>query len=244
MPATPNRETIRPGEVMEKRAQGKSLQTRTPLVLIVEDDRDASTIYSGFLAHYGYRTLVAANGKEALTLAKVHSPDLALVDIMMPGMSGREVAAWLRKHYPEVVLIFVTAVDEVDVVVEEMHRGAFYYLTKPVSPSRVLEVVERAWAACRASDQVRVGDLVVDLREGRATVEGEAVPLTLQESKLLVCLARRRGREASYEELWQEVWEYTGPPDKGLIQRAISNLRRKVGQGRIKCVWGRGYRLE
>ncbi|MDY7078421.1 MAG: response regulator transcription factor [Chloroflexota bacterium] len=228
---------------MEKREQSEPIQTRVPLILIVEDDQDARTIYSDHLTYNGYRTLVAASGEEALALAKAHPPDVALVDVRLPGMSGQEMTAWLKEHQPEVKIILITAFGSTELAVEEMHRGAFYYLTKPVRPSRVLEVVEEAWAAYRASAQVRVGDLVVDLREGRATVEGEAVPLTLQESKLLVCLVRRRGREASYEELWQEVWDYTGPPDKGLIQRAVSNLRRKVGQGKIKCVWGRGYRL-
>jgi DNA-binding response OmpR family regulator len=228
---------------MEKQAQSKLLQTRTPLILIIEDDRDARTIYSGFLAHHGYRTLVAANGKETLALAKAHSPDVALVDIMMPGMSGREVAAWLRKHYPEVVLIFITAVDEVDVAVEEMRLGAFYYLTKPVRPRHLLEVVEGAWVAHQAKAQVRVDDLVVDLRGGQATVEGDPVCLTTMESKLLTCLACRRGRETSYGELWREVWGGAGLLDKGLVQRTVSNLRGKVGKGRIECIWGRGYRL-
>lgn len=112
-------------------------QTHTPLILIVEDDEDARTIYSDALTHNGYCTLVATNGKEALVLAKAHPPDLALLDIMMPGMSGREVAAWLREHHPEVKIIFVTALDSIEVAVEEMHRGAFYYLNKPVRPQRL-----------------------------------------------------------------------------------------------------------
>ena len=228
---------------MERQIQGRPAQTRTPLILIVEDDRDARTIYSDFLTHSGYRTLVAANGEEALALAKAHPPDLALVDIMMPGMSGWEVATWLKEHCPEVKTIFVTALDSVDLAVEAIRRGGFYYLVKPVRPSRVLGVVEEAWTACRANAQVRVEDLVIDLREGRATLEGEPVSLTSRESELLTCLARRRGRETSYDELWREVWNCPDPPDKGLVQRTVSNLRRKVGQGKIKCVWGYGYRL-
>ena len=228
---------------MEKREQSEPVQTRVPLILIVEDDRDARTIYSDYLTHSGYRTLVAASGKEALALAKAHPPDLALVDIVMPGMSGREVAAWLREHQPEVKIIFITAFGSTELAVEEMHRGAFYYLTKPVRPSRVLEVVEEAWTAYRVSDQVRVEDLTVDLRGEQATVEGEAVPLTSREDKLLTCLARRRGRETSYDELWRAAWDYSGPLNKGLIQRTVSNLRAKVGKDKITCVWGHGYRL-
>ena len=218
-------------------------QTHTPLILIVEDDRDASTIYADYLTHNGYPTQVAANGEEALALAKAHPPDLALVDIVMPGISGREVTAWLREHHPEVKIIFVTVLDSVETAVEEMRRGAFYYLTKPVRPRRLLEIVEMAWAACRASAQVRVEDLVIDLREGQATLKGEPVPLTALESKLLTCLAQRQGQETSYGNLWRKVWGCSGPPDKGLIQRAASRLREKLGKEWIVCVRGQGYRL-
>jgi len=229
---------------MDTQEQDKRLQARTPLILIVEDDEDARTIYSDYLSRHGYRTLAAASGEEGLALAEAHPLDLALLDIMMPGMSGREVAAWLRKNYPKVEIIFITALISTAVAVEEMHRGAFYYLTKPVSLRQLLEIVQKAWATRRTRSQVRAGDLVVDLRRGQATLEGEPVPLTPQESEVLVYLARRRGEVASYEDLWEEVWGYYGPPNQGLIQRTVSNLRGKVGsKGKIACVWGRGYRL-
>ena len=219
-------------------------QTYTPLVLIVEDDRDVRTIYSSLLIHNGYRTLIAANGDDALAAAKAHSPNLALVDIMLPGISGREVAAWLRERCPETKIIFVTALDSIEVAVEEMHRGAFYYLTKPVRFRELLETVERAWAACRAGVQVRMGDLVIDLREGWATLEDNPLPLTTLEIKLLVSLAQRQGCETSYDELWQEVWGYDGSPDRGVIHKALSRLREKIGEDRLVCIRGRGYQLQ
>jgi DNA-binding response OmpR family regulator len=227
----------------QSQEQNGPSSSRAPRVLIVEDNEDLRIIYSDTLTHHGYRILVAADGEETLALAEDYPPDLALIDIDLPGMSGREVAAWLRGRYPEVAIIFVTALDEVEVAVEEMHRGAFYYLTKPVETCRLLEVVEKAWAACRARAVVRVEGLVVDLREGRAILEGEPLPLTPRESEMLVCLARRRGEVVSYEELWGKVWEYDGPLAKGVIQRAVSRLREKLSGEGIVCVRRRGYRL-
>jgi DNA-binding response OmpR family regulator len=227
----------------QSQEQNEASSSRAPRVLIVEDNEDLIIIYSDTLTHHGYRILVAADGEEALPLAEDHPPDLALIDIDLPGMSGREVAAWLRGRYPEVAIIFVTALDEVEVAVEEMHRGAFYYLTKPVEICRLLEVVEEAWAACRARTVVRVEGLVVNLRKGCAHLDGEIIPLTPKESGMLACLARRQGRETSYDKLWRTVWDYAGPPDRDLIQRMMSNLRAKIGQERIETVWGRGYRL-
>ncbi|HDQ71942.1 MAG TPA: response regulator, partial [Chloroflexi bacterium] len=165
---------------MNIQAQDERLQTRTPHVLIVEDDEDARSIYSDYLSRHGYHTLTAASGEQALALAQTHPLDLALLDIMMPGMSGREVAAWLRKNRPEVEIVFVTrmfvirAHDKVDVAVEEMHRGAFYYLSKPVRLRQLLEIVEQALAKRQAralvGAQVRSGDLLVDLQRGQATL--------------------------------------------------------------------------
>ncbi len=222
---------------------GKFNRTHTPLILIIEDDGDVSAMYSDFLTHNGYRTVVATNGKEALTLAKVHSPNLALVDIVMPGMSGREVAAWLRVHHPETKIIFVTALNSVEVAVEEMHQGAFYYLTKPVRLQRLLETAVRAWSVCQAGTLVEVGDLVIDQQRSQVTRKGRTVPLTMLESRLLTCLVQCQGQETSYDDLWREVWDYDGSPDRGLIQRAMSRLREKLDEEQIVCVRGLGYRL-
>ena len=226
---------------MDTQEQGELPRAPTPLILVVEDDDDTRTIYSDYLTHHGYRTLPAAKGEEALALAKAHSPDVALVDVRLPRMSGQEVAAWLREHQPEMKIIFVTVVASLDVAVEEMRRGAFYYLTKPVKLQQLLVTVEEA---CRTNTRVRVGNLVVDLREGQATLEGKPVPLTALEGKLLTCLACHRGRVTSYDELWQEVWGYDSLPDKRVIHKALSRLREKIGRDRLVCIRRRGYMLQ
>ncbi|HDQ72507.1 MAG TPA: winged helix family transcriptional regulator, partial [Chloroflexi bacterium] len=108
-------------------------------------------------------------------------------------------------------------------------------------------VVEQALAKRQAralvGAQVRSGDLLVDLQRGQATLQGETLPLTSQESEVLVCLARRQGEVVSYETLCQEVWGCDDLLDKGVVQRTVSRLRDKIGEARIICHWGQGYRL-
>ncbi|MGD2104171.1 MAG: response regulator transcription factor [Anaerolineae bacterium] len=228
---------------MEGHKRSEVLRAHSPRVLIVEDDEDTRTIYADFLSHHGCKVRAARSGKEAAELAHDCSPDLALVDIMLPDISGRQVAARLSEWHPGVTVIFVTAVDRVDVAVEEMHRGAFYYLTKPVGLRPLLEVVEKACSAGQQSSQVRIGALTVDLRDEEAYLEDEMIALTPTETKLLMFLVRRRGRTTTYQELWREVWGFSGSPDRPLIRRTVSNLRAKVGEEKIETVWGRGYRV-
>jgi DNA-binding response OmpR family regulator len=95
----------------------------------------------------------------------------------------------------------------------------------------------------RMRDRLRVGRLTIDLAARTVTVAGEPVSLGDLAFDLLACLAAHPRRTVGYDELWQQVWGYDGPPDKGVIQRAVSRLRSKLGEGWIVCVRGRGYCL-
>ena len=116
-------------------------------VLVADDDPDARHILSTYLTHYGYHVLAAADGDQAWEMAMSNGPDLALLDVVMPGPSGVELLERLKmlESAPEVILL--TAFATVAQAVEAMKRGAFDYLQKPFSPRRVLDVVERAWTA-------------------------------------------------------------------------------------------------
>jgi len=165
----------------------------------------------------------------------------ALVDVRMPGPSGMALTERLKELWPEMEIIIITAYGSITNAASAVRRGAFHYLPKPLSPQQVQAVVEEALEAQRA--RVRVGEWVVDLREGHVTSKGKLAPLTTLEERLLVCLARRGDRVVSYEDLWCQVWSYDGPPDKGAIHKVASRLREKVGQEWIVAVRGRGYRL-
>ncbi len=123
---------------------------RRPRLLIADDNVDTRYILSGFLAHRGYETIVASNGEKALALAARLPLDLALLDVVMPGPSGVELAARLKDLQPQIEVILITAYGSLEQAVEAMRQGVFYYLAKPLELKRVLAVVEEAWAKQQA----------------------------------------------------------------------------------------------
>jgi DNA-binding response OmpR family regulator len=198
---------------------------------------------SARLTHWGYKAIVASEGETALQLAATHPLGLALLDARMSGLSGMELAGRLKELQPEMEVIIIAAHGSVQEAVEAMYQGAFYYLLKPLDLELLQTRVDQAWAKQWQQAPVRVGELVIDLREGQATLRGNPAELTSLEYQILACLARRQGQVVSYDELWREGWGYEGPPDKGLIQRAMSRLREKLDEAWIVCIRRRGYRL-
>ncbi len=214
-----------------------------PRVLVADDEPDARNILSTYLTHHGCVVLAAVDGVQAWRLASTNDIDLALLDVVMPGLSGIELLGRLEtlESAPEVILL--TAYATVAQAVEAMKLGAFDYLTKPLRPKQVWEVVEKAWAARQAREQMQVGKWLVDLRTGRATREGEDVLLTPLESALLACLARHRGQVVAFETLRREVWGCASGVEDNAVWTAIHRLKAKIGPGGVVTVKGRGYLL-
>ncbi|MBN1872887.1 MAG: response regulator transcription factor [Anaerolineae bacterium] len=237
---------------------------QAPRILIVEDNPDMCTILVDNLQHEGYVPLVAQRGDSALALIDAEHLDLAILDIRLPGgPSGLEVLAYLKTVQPEAEVVMLTALDEATPAVTAIKQGASDYLIKPFRRHTLLAAVERARQARQGREQVRIGDRVVDLRTGciqrcgqvpaeqvsagqssAEQVFEEQVPvLSLTEIAVLRCLVRAGEPGISYVVLWQEVWSADSAPDRGLIQRTLSNLRQKIGKEWIEVIRGRGYRL-
>jgi len=121
-----------------------------PRVLVADDDPDARHILSTYLTHHGYQVLAADNGDQAWEMAMSNGPDLALLDVVMPGLSGVELLERLKTLDPAPEVILLTAYATVAQAVEAIKLGAFDYLTKPLRPKQVWEVVEKAWAVRQA----------------------------------------------------------------------------------------------
>ncbi len=113
-------------------------------ILVADDDFDTQKILSDFLAHHGYEPIVAIHGKHALKLASSLEPDLALVDVRMPGPSGMSLAAQLKQICPEMEVIIITAYGTVEAAAEAIRQGVFHYLTKPLNMQRLLTTVREA----------------------------------------------------------------------------------------------------
>jgi DNA-binding response OmpR family regulator len=222
-------------------------------VLIIEDERDIRDLLAFHLEREGYTVAKAGNGADGLRLARAASPDLILLDLMLPEMDGFEVCRRLRQDpaTQAVPLVMLTARgDEVDRVLG-LELGADDYVVKPFSPR---EVVARVRAVLRRSrpaastTPVIVGPLQIDAAAHTVSVDGVPVNLTRREFDLLRALVEARGRVLSREFLLEHVWGYTaaGEIESRTVDVHVRRLRQKLGPAgpRIGTVTGVGYRLE
>jgi DNA-binding response OmpR family regulator len=218
--------------------------------LLIDDDRRLSEHLGAYLSPHGVELVHAADGLSGLARLRDASFDLVLLDLTMPGMDGLEVCRRIRDTSRIPVVMLTARGDETDRVVG-LELGADDYLPKPFSPRELLarmRAVLRRAAPDVASEQLRVGDLEIDVAARRATLAGQELGLTGLELDLLVALARRAGRVVPREALL----ELSGRGDVTVQERTvdvhISHLRAKLGDDsrkprRIRTVRGVGYVL-
>lgn len=229
----------------------RSQKADEKLILIVEDERDLSDLLEYNLKTNGYRTSTAHTGPDGVSKARALGPDLVLLDLMLPDLSGTEVARQIRadKSISHVPIIMLTAkADEVDQVVG-LTVGADDYVTKPFSMkvlmARVEAVFRRTQGRGRVSEQVlRLGGVALDLETHEATLEGETIPFTLTEFRLLSALIEADGKVLSRSALMNHAMGPGVTVTERTIDVHITSIRRKMGPwGRhIKTVRGVGYR--
>jgi DNA-binding response OmpR family regulator len=220
-------------------------------VLVVDDEPEAVELVRFNLEQAGFAVLTAADGAEALKQARTGSPNLIVLDLMLPEIGGLEVCKMLRRDpaTASLPIIMLTAkAAEIDRVLG-LELGADDYITKPFSPRelvlRVKKLLERGQAAGKPQDTLRFGDLLIDSPRHRVSWRGKAIELTATEFRLLTLLAQRRGRVQSREQLLRDVWEYNSLVDTRTVDTHMRRLREKLGLAAkfLETVRGVGYRL-
>ena len=221
-------------------------------VLVVDDEPDITALVAYHLAKAGYRVSTASSGTEALQTATSEHPDLVVLDLMLPGLSGLEVLEELRGHADtrDVGVIVLTArKDEADRVTG-LSLGADDYLAKPFSPQelvlRVGAVLRRLGSpAVAAGSVITVGPLHIDRAAHRVTVSGTEIELTATEYNLLVTLAERRGRVQARASLLETVWHAHPDIQTRTVDMHMQRLRSKLGAAAeyLETVRGFGYRF-
>ncbi|HXF94864.1 MAG TPA: response regulator transcription factor [Gemmatimonadales bacterium] len=224
----------------------------THRVLVVDDEPDITGLVAYHLAKAGYRVTTARDGSEALRAARDERPDLIVLDLMLPGMSGYEVLAELRRR-PDtsaVGVILLTARKEAPDRIKGLELGADDYVAKPFSPQelvlRIGAVLRRLAApAVAAGGRLAAGPLTLDPQAHRVTVDGRDVELTATEFKLLRTLMERAGRVQSRSHLLQVVWQAQPDIQTRTVDMHVQRLRAKLGKaaGYIATVRGVGYRF-
>ena len=223
-------------------------------ILVVEDDATIRDTLTFNLTREGYAVRSATDGAEALAGVREDPPDLILLDLMLPELSGLEVCRILRKE-GNVPIIMVTAKEsEIDKVVG-LELGADDYITKPFSLrelfARIAAVLRRSEQREAAADgeEDRVGRLRIDRGGRRAFIGGEELRLAPKEWELLASLAHRPGRVFTRDLLLEQVWGYDYAGDRKTIDVHVRGLRDKLGRFsdlgfQIVTVRGAGYRLD
>ena len=219
-------------------------------ILIVEDEAELAEVLRYNLEQAGYRVQHSATGRGALELVGRDPPDLVILDLMLPDVSGTEVCRTLR-HDPAAraipVLMLTAAGAEIDRVVG-FEVGADDYMVKPFSMRelllRVAAILRRAQPGAPERQPVEAGPIRVDREAHRVWVEGHEVTLTPLEFRLLATLLARRGRVQSREVLLEDVWGVSGEITTRTVDTHIKRLREKLGPAArmVETVRGIGYR--
>jgi DNA-binding response OmpR family regulator len=220
-------------------------------VLVVDDDPTVREIVITYLTKAGHTVTSAADGHEALTAFAQTSPELVVLDLMLPGVDGLEVCRRLREDRDVPVIMLTAKGSENDRVVG-LEQGADDYVAKPFSPRelvlRVDSVLRRTGEAPPAGGPVRSGDIEVDPASRLVSRAGERVALTAREFDLLHHFVTRAGAVVTREDLLRDVWGWSFGDDSTVTVH-VRRLREKLEEDpthptRLVTVWGVGYRWE
>ncbi len=221
-------------------------------VLVVDDESVLAEMVSMALRYEGWNIATAGDGSSAIASARAQRPDVVVLDVMLPDMSGLDVLHKLREENPQLPVLLLTAKDAVEDRIAGLTAGGDDYVTKPFS---IEEVVLRLRALLRRTGvttvdsgaQLVVGDLVLDEDSHEVTRAGETVSLTSTEFELLRFMMRNSKRVLSKAQILDRVWSYDFGGRSNIVELYISYLRKKIDNGRdpmIHTLRGAGYVLK
>jgi DNA-binding response OmpR family regulator len=223
-------------------------------ILVVEDDPNLLETIKYNLRKEGYEVVTAGDGEQALDTARRETPDLLILDIMLPKLNGFEVCRILRNEMTVPILMLTAKAEETDKIVG-LEIGADDYMTKPFSMRELLTrakaMLRRAKMAAPAAGPaaIKIGDIEVDIARHRVSSAGRAIELSRKEFDLLAFLAKNKGLVFSREQLLEKVWGYDFAGDSRTVDVHIRWLRKKIEPDAARpkhllTVRGTGYKME
>jgi DNA-binding response OmpR family regulator len=221
-------------------------------VLVVEDEPDTAELIELHLKNDGYRVTVADDGDQALKKVHKHMPDLVILDLMIPEITGVEVCKFIRKDpaTQSIPIIMCTAkTGEIDKILG-LELGADDYVTKPFSPRelllRVKNLIKRSDSSnVKADERLVIGEIVIDKNTHEVKVDGQTIDLTATEYKLLILFTEKIGRVLSREALLRDIWGYKNDIETRTVDMHVQRLRNKLlsSKNSIFTVRGFGYKF-
>lgn len=219
-----------------------------PTILVVEDEPEIAALLRSYLERDGHRVVAAADGEAALREVETATPDLVVLDLMLPRLDGWEVSRRIRSLMP-VPIIMLTARDREEDKIRGLELGADDYVTKPFSPREVLARVRAVLRRNRhqGRDVLMLGDLQVDFRGREVKRQGEFLRLTPTEWRLLEVLAGHPGQVFTRLQLIDQIYGYTFEGFERTVDAHVKNLRQKIEPNPkepslILTVYGAGYK--
>jgi len=220
-------------------------------ILVVDDEVDVTELLSYNLKQRGFVSQSVNDPKRALEVAKTFKPDLIVLDIMMPGLSGLQVCRMIRQEstLKGIPIIFLSAKTEEGDRIEGFESGADDYVCKPFSPKelmlRVLVILKRAGEGDDDKTVLRVNGINLDIEHHSVSVHDKAVELTATEFRLLRLLMQELGKVQTRETLLQKVWNYENDMETRTVDTHMRRLREKLGEegSGLETVRGVGYRM-
>jgi two-component system response regulator RegX3 len=223
-------------------------------ILHLDDDPIQLEVARRWLEAQGHVVIGHARGVDALKAVERDSFDLAILDWMLPDVSGEEVLRWIRKRNHGVPILFATANDEEAEIAHILGLGADDYLVKPLRRLEFLARVEalgrrRGYGLVAAGDVAEIGPYSVDMSKGRIALDGEGVPMTPRMAQVALLLFRKRGELVSRAQIYEEVWGHREQLQTRSVDTHVSRVRSALQLDgrhgwRLSSVYQHGYRLE
>ena len=222
--------------------------TKARTILVADDEPDILEFISYNLHTEGYQVITAKNGIEAIELAKLHKPDLVILDVMMPGKTGFEVCKILRllPAFENTIIIFLTALNDDSTQIKGLETGGDDYITKPISPNVLLSRVNALFRRIikETGSVLQIGDLLIDREKYIVTLKNEEIILARKEFELLALLASKPAKVFLRDEILRKVWGTEVIVGDRTIDVHVRKIRQKLGDDCITTVKGVGYKFQ
>lgn len=228
------------------------MDTQKPTVLIVEDEKEVLDINARMMKRHGYNVITSCSAGESYEILSKTTPDMLILDIMLPDGSGYEICEKFRNISDNPVM-FLSGKNEIGDKVKGLEHGGDYYLTKPYSFDELLAVAERllkrhfkANEKYKQSDFIKKGSITLELSKNKAYVNGKDANLTVKEFALLLLLIKNENTILSPQKLYEAVWGAPSADDTRTVRFHIGNLKKKINTENasdydIVSVYGKGY---
>ena len=223
-------------------------------ILIVEDDLQIQTLIKEYVNASGYVAITASDGEEALLKFEMESPNLALLDIIVPRIDGFEICRKIRNESNIPIIMISSKKEDTDKILA-LGLGADDYIEKPFSPRVLIAKIQSQFRRVNVlsgtphSDLLTIRDLEIDIKARTVTVKGEIVPFSVKEFEILHYLMLNKNQALSREKIFDEIWGYNEFGDINTVTVHVRKIREKIeidpsNPEYIETVWGIGYKFK